>query len=125
MDTEDREASVTPDHHESELNVRAIVLVAVGLAALALGVQPLLWVHLKALWAARQASMPPPSPVARALPPAPPEPRLQTSPTDDLKALRAAEDAQLNGYAWVDRQAGVVRIPIERAMELLAAEGGK
>lgn len=53
----------------------------------------------------------------------PPEPRLQVSPSQDMQELRAAEDALLNSYGWVDQQVGVVRIPIERAMQLLAERG--
>ena len=34
--------------------------------------------------------------------------------------MRAAESAVLESYGWVDREAGVARIPIERAMLLLA-----
>lgn len=40
----------------------------------------------------------------------------------DLLSLRAKEDAHLHSYAYVDRNKGVVRIPINRAMELLAKE---
>lgn len=39
----------------------------------------------------------------------------------DREALERAEDSHLTGYAWVDRDAGVVRIPLQRAMELEAA----
>ena len=39
-----------------------------------------------------------------------------------LKQLREAEAAQSSGYAWIDQKAGVVRLPIERAMELTARE---
>ncbi|HWP65862.1 MAG TPA: hypothetical protein VNO26_08130 [Candidatus Limnocylindria bacterium] len=53
----------------------------------------------------------------------PPAPRLQERPIVDLQMLRAREQAQLSGYAWVDRDAGRVRIPIERAMELVAKDG--
>jgi hypothetical protein len=53
----------------------------------------------------------------------PPEPRLQTSPPADLAAMRAQEDEILTHYAWIDRDAGVVRLPIRRAMELVASEG--
>ena len=53
----------------------------------------------------------------------PPQPRLETSSVRDLAALRAAEDKQLNGYAWADKQKGVVSIPIERAMDLIAQRG--
>jgi cytochrome c oxidase cbb3-type subunit III len=40
-----------------------------------------------------------------------------------LKEMRATEDAVLHSYGWVDQAAGIVRIPIERAMELLAERG--
>jgi hypothetical protein len=53
----------------------------------------------------------------------PPEPRLQSKPVRDLRQFRATEDAQLNSYGWVDRRAGMVHIPIARAMELLVQRG--
>ena len=53
----------------------------------------------------------------------PPEPRLQTDPLLDLQQLRARDAERLSSYAWVDRDAGIVQLPIERAIELLAARG--
>ena len=53
----------------------------------------------------------------------PPEPRLQTNPRADLRALRTHEDELLNNYGWVDKQAGVVRIPIEAAIRMTAQRG--
>jgi len=50
-------------------------------------------------------------------------PKLQLSPTADMEAFRAREEAELNGYGWVDRTTGVARIPIDRAMELLLQKG--
>jgi hypothetical protein len=41
---------------------------------------------------------------------------------DNLKALRDKEAAQARDYAWVDQKAGVVRLPLERAMELTLRE---
>jgi len=52
-----------------------------------------------------------------------PEPRLQVAPEADLAALRAREDAELNSYGWVDRKAGIIRIPIGRAMDLVVERG--
>ena len=52
-----------------------------------------------------------------------PEPQLQKTPTLDLEALRAEEDKLLNGYAWVDAQKGLVHIPIDQAIDLLARRG--
>lgn len=42
--------------------------------------------------------------------------------SEDLKNLRAREDSQLHSYQYVDRASGTVRIPIERAMELMEKE---
>ncbi|HVZ23631.1 MAG TPA: hypothetical protein VG871_21305 [Vicinamibacterales bacterium] len=43
---------------------------------------------------------------------------------DDTTAQDTARDLRtLNSYGWVDRSRGVVHIPIERAMELVAKEG--
>jgi hypothetical protein len=52
-----------------------------------------------------------------------PEPRLQIDAHNELRQMRAAEDAVLNSYGWVDRDSGRVRLPIERAMEILAKKG--
>ena len=53
----------------------------------------------------------------------PPEPRLQTSPRQDLIDLRASEEAILNSYGWVDKAGGIVRIPISEAMKLTVERG--
>jgi hypothetical protein len=53
----------------------------------------------------------------------PPPPRLQTSNAVELVEHRAREAEVLGGYAWIDRDAGIVRIPIERALELVAERG--
>jgi len=53
----------------------------------------------------------------------PVQPRLETTPALDLKAIRDAEDQALNSYGWVDQQKGVVRVPIDRAIDLLAQRG--
>jgi hypothetical protein len=55
--------------------------------------------------------------------PSPPGPHLQVDPAADLTALRGAEDAQLSSYGWVDRAAGAIRIPINRALALTAERG--
>lgn len=52
-----------------------------------------------------------------------PMPRLQVNGAANLAALRAAEDADLRSYGWVDRNSGIVRVPIDRAMELLLQRG--
>ena len=109
-------------HEERDVPLRPLIISGVCLVVLA-------WLSLLAMWllfdylAARRARLDVvPSPVfeARQLPP---EPRLEVSPQQDLRQMRAAETTVLNSYGWVDRQAGIVRIPIERAIELLVERG--
>ena len=45
--------------------------------------------------------------------------------SEDLLNLRAREEGQLHSYQYIDRASGRVRIPIERAMELLARESAE
>lgn len=42
--------------------------------------------------------------------------------SEELHALRAREDTQLHSYQYIDRAKGTVRLPIERAMDLLVEE---
>jgi hypothetical protein len=44
-------------------------------------------------------------------------------PASDLKHFQAEEDARLRSYGWIDRQRGIIHIPIERAMDLIAQRG--
>jgi hypothetical protein len=55
--------------------------------------------------------------------PLPPSPRLQNYPFQDIKELRQNETPLLGAYQWIDRNAGTVRIPIDRAMDLVAERG--
>ncbi len=53
-----------------------------------------------------------------------PTPRVQTDDgNQDIADLHAREDLLLSNYTWVDESKGTVRIPIERAMELIAQRG--
>ena len=42
-----------------------------------------------------------------------------------LAEHRAKEKAESTTYGWVDQKAGIVRIPIDRAMELVVRENAK
>jgi hypothetical protein len=53
----------------------------------------------------------------------PPEPRLQVNPPVDMVRLRDVENVLLDNYSWIDPAAGKVRIPITRAMAILAERG--
>lgn len=51
-----------------------------------------------------------------------PPPRLQDSPAQDMATWQAAEEAELNRFGWVDRERKIVKVPIERAFEVLVEE---
>jgi hypothetical protein len=50
-------------------------------------------------------------------------PRLQVAPEKDWESYRAEEENRLNSYGWIDRTAGVVRIPISEAMKQIVEHG--
>jgi hypothetical protein len=50
-------------------------------------------------------------------------PQLQVNPREDLLRFRAEQEKALGSYAWENRAAGAVRVPIDRAMELLVQKG--
>lgn len=47
---------------------------------------------------------------------------VEAAPTAQLEDLHKREDATLNSYSYVDKAKGQVRIPIDRAMQLLISE---
>jgi hypothetical protein len=53
----------------------------------------------------------------------PPEPRLQAEPKVELKDLRADENAILDSYGWINPDKGIVRIPIDEAINIMAQKG--
>lgn len=55
--------------------------------------------------------------------PAATSPDLQTAPRQDLASLRAEEDRQLKLLGWVDRNAGIARVPIDDAMWAIVSNG--
>ncbi len=108
-------------HEASDLEPRAIAIFGLTLAA-ALVVCLIVAAWMFGFFATRRAQEDvPPSPLARVEPPA--GPVLQVNALNDRERLRAEEDSILSTYAWVDRGAGTVRIPIDRAMQLLAERG--
>jgi hypothetical protein len=72
---------------------------------------------------AQEAKLDPPPPPLADFQRQPSTPRLQVNSAQELSEMRTAEDNVLNSYDWIDKEKGIVRIPIERAIELLSQKG--
>ena len=108
-------------HERSDMNPKYILYFGIALVVAGLVIQVGVWgmfrffEHEQAQRESQPALVEAPKP--------PPEPRLQVNPRQDLADLRAKEDRTLNTYGWVDRNAGVVRIPIDEAIRLILQRG--
>jgi hypothetical protein len=110
-------------HEPRDVSVRWVVVAAFG-GLLVVALSGAARYGLQRLYATADltAAAPPPRALERRAP-EPPPPRLQVDPAADLATHLARESAILGSYGWVDESAGIARIPIERAMELIAERG--
>jgi hypothetical protein len=111
--------------HEPDVVPARPVWIGVVVLVLVLVIGYLVPTALESVLFEREARRSPPAnPLAategRRLPPAP---RLQVNPARDIVELRRAEERRLQSYGWVDPAKGIARIPIARAMSILAEKG--
>ncbi len=117
-------------HETSDVNLRAILGFLVGLTIACVFINFVVWLLFTYLNVRESRPVTPDFPLAvqkeNRLPPAPrlqPNPLESQLPREALQQLRDQEDRALNSYGWVDQNAGVVRIPIDRAMKMLVERG--
>lgn len=116
----DTTPSVTPisqKHEGYEVRLRPL-LTAVGVLASVTIVVLLLMGWLFKAFSSRHDNLPMPLALLAETQQPPPMPRLQVAPQSELQQLRASEEKQLREYGWVNPAAGIVHIPIERAIAL-------
>lgn len=102
--------------HPDDINLRAV---AWGGAIIVTGIVfavAVSWFGLGLLWPGHGDH--PPDAVGAA-PTA--RPRLETAPQPERAAYDREKAQLVDGYGWVDREAGIARIPVEQAMQLMAA----
>ena len=110
------------DREGSDINIRGVVSGAIALALVALiavGIVTGLLVYLRR--AMNQAQGPASSVPQEVILPA--EPRIERDTEGDLREMREQENRILDDYRWVDKDAGVARIPIDRAMKVALERG--
>jgi hypothetical protein len=111
-------------HETSDVSIGGIVKFGIGLAVATVVTYLAVWGVFRLLQAReRKEDRPVPPMVAASLHRTPREPRLEPVPLAPRRQLIAREDAVLTTYRWVDRGTGLVRIPIDRAMDLLVERG--
>jgi hypothetical protein len=96
----------------------AILLAAIGLVVV--GISAAVWPAAGAL---RTPAVPGASAVTSLASDLPPDPGSPAYPIDDWRRSRAEQLSKIDGYGWEDRSAGVARIPVRRAIDLIAAAG--
>ncbi|HKV38837.1 MAG TPA: hypothetical protein VJX67_06465 [Blastocatellia bacterium] len=121
------------DHERGDISYAGVAKFIVGLGMLFVVTLLSLWGLLEFFrYQQRRAEPPPPRMAITEAERIPPEPRLQGAPGSkhqlasadlDMKDLRSESDRVLDSYGWVDKNAGVVRIPIEEAMRLVVQRG--
>jgi hypothetical protein len=114
-----------PTHHEgSDVDIVGIFTFVAGLIVSAVVIQLVVWLLFRYFSGREELRTAPQYPLAATQETrVPPEPRLQTNPRGDLLELRTHEEDVLGSYGWVDKGAGVVRIPIDEAMRLTLQRG--
>ncbi len=113
----------TPRHETREAVPRYIFYFAVGVAVMVAAGFLVSWGTLE-YFKAHQTYPSPESALSggRVLPPAG-MPRLQAHPNRDLQVYLKHEREVLDTYGWVDRKNSIVRIPVQRAMDILLQKG--
>ena len=111
-------------HEHTDANVSMIVQFGVWLTASAVIVHILMWFTFAVFVNLREnkgeAEFPLP---IQQEPRLPSGPRLQPKPANEIYDFRLRENAALDGYSWVDKGAGTVRIPVSEAMRLTVERG--
>lgn len=109
---------------DRELNFKGIFGFVIGLAVVTAVAFALMWglaVWQKARLVKEDA--PPPVLAEARVKALPAGPLLQPDPEKDMRALRAHEDAILAGWSWTDTSRTRARVPVSRALEIVAARG--
>jgi len=121
--------SVKAGYEISDARLSPVLASATALVVITAVVMLLLWGLMHVLERFNQRTDPPPSPVASDRQQVP-EPRLQPliglndrTSAQDLVLMKQQNAEILSSYGWVDREKGIVRIPIEQAMKIVAERG--
>ena len=109
-------------HEQSDLSPKKIALFGISLAGVIVIVLFVAYLLIHRFYTQEARKEVRPSPLSYT-PELVPGPRLIVDSGKEFKEMRAAEDRILNTYDWAEIEKGIVRIPINRAMDILAQKG--
>ena len=110
-------------HESSDISIKGVIWFAVVLFATAVLIEGAMYGMFIVLDKVEVKNDPYVTPVDYTQGQLPPQPRLQTTPWEDLHQFVHGEQDYLDSYGWVDEGTGQIHIPIERAKELLLQRG--
>jgi hypothetical protein len=139
-DPEHKHGGAAPEHtggqvsfEREDVNIYQITAFGIGLVIACIVVVFAMWAmfHFLAKQADKEETANPPA-MMKERPSLPPEPRLSglrpkpetpVYPRVELQQMRSDEETILNNYGWLDPSKGTVRIPIDVAIDMVAAKG--
>ncbi len=109
-------------HESSDINIRTIISLAVGLAVVVVLAAGLMYAMFRILESHAEAEDPQLSPLAHGGDRRT-GPKLLVNEPAGLRKFHAEETEKLETYGWVNQQAGVTHVPIEDAKKLIVQRG--
>jgi hypothetical protein len=111
----------SPGYETRDANTRGVLGFLIVLGIVLVFTAIVCWGMFK-YYSASRASLTPASPFSnvRQLPAGP---QLQVNPRQDLLKFRGQQEQALESYSWENKEDGTVRVPIERAMDILLKQG--
>jgi hypothetical protein len=115
---------------ESDISVRGMVISGVVIFLLTVAAMFLILAFVRGLEGRAELASPGAAPASEAQP-TPPQPRLQPNPLDGTTAeeqmveMITDQTELLKTYGWVDKEAGIARIPVDTAILILTPDEGE
>jgi hypothetical protein len=114
--------SLARHYEQHDVDVRSLVRFGVSIVVGGVVAGIVLWMVVRS-WTNQPLPAQMQIPPAEVTAPVAPGPGLDAAPEVHLENMLQRENERLNSYGWIDRERGIVHIPIEEAMRLLVEKG--
>jgi len=114
--------SLARHYEQDDVDVSAIMRFGAVIFVSAIVICLVLWIVVRT-WTGHNLASEVQLPPALVTPPPVPGPGLDAQPEENLEMMLEHQNEWLHTYGWLDRDGGVVHIPIDQAMQLLVEQG--